>query len=383
MKLLHYIRGIRNGKEINRLEKKAMTDPFLADALDGFDKVLNIDHESRINEMRSMILSRTKSGNRRIFRYLSVAACILLIVGSGWYFLFNNKDDSPVYEQQTAESRKSVSNDMSQELPLLETDTVMIDEKEFDAEKLNKPAMKTPIRNDRKYEAKQTDSIIIPDTSIIENEILAEVQAKDETVSLNAVEEVVRNIEGIVRDIEGNPLPGASIIYRDNNVGTVSDENGYFKLPEFQEKNIQVNLIGYKQVNIVADTSRNIVIMKEDDVALDEVIMVAFGTRKRSSVIDAVPEEKDETPKPVIGEKEYKKYLKANAIMPQGDDCKKKKGKVTLVFTINSKGRPTNIRIKKSLCPTANREAIRLIEQGSDWTLGDKEVEINVRFKMK
>jgi hypothetical protein len=423
MKLLQYIRGNRKGKEINRLEKEAMRDHFLADALDGFDKVKSNEHELRINEMRKMILSRTKSGNSRILRYLSIAASILLIIGSGWYFL-SNKVVPPVSEQRIVESSKeSISGNISQEFSFSETkiqaDTVLTAKKEIDNKKINKPAIKARTRNDNNNKAKRTDTVIIPDTALmIENEILAEVMDKDETVSVEAGKS---RVEGIIRDAEGNPLPGASIIYRDSNVGTTSDVNGYFELPKSKEKNIQVSLIGYKQANIVANTDGKIgVIMEEDDIALaEEVVVVAFGTQKKlfvtgaatdvpvnslnipqqdlssrmagavivprqdlsSRMTSAASQVKGEKPKPVIGEKEYKKYLKANAIMPQSDDCKKKKGKVTLIFTINSKGRPKNIRIKKSLCPTANSEAIRLIEQGPDWTTGNKEVELKIKFK--
>ena len=41
MKLLDYIRGARKGKEAHRLEKEAMRDPFLADALEGYSRVGN------------------------------------------------------------------------------------------------------------------------------------------------------------------------------------------------------------------------------------------------------------------------------------------------------------------------------------------------------
>ena len=39
MKLSDYIRGFRKGKEAHRLEKEAMRDPFLADALEGYSRV--------------------------------------------------------------------------------------------------------------------------------------------------------------------------------------------------------------------------------------------------------------------------------------------------------------------------------------------------------
>jgi len=39
MNLLTYIQGKRKGKEAHRIEKEAMRDPFLADALEGYDEV--------------------------------------------------------------------------------------------------------------------------------------------------------------------------------------------------------------------------------------------------------------------------------------------------------------------------------------------------------
>ena len=47
MKLLDYIRGLRKGKEAHRLEKESMQDPFLADAMDGYNQVEG-NHEQRI-----------------------------------------------------------------------------------------------------------------------------------------------------------------------------------------------------------------------------------------------------------------------------------------------------------------------------------------------
>ena len=39
MNLKEYIQGKRYGKEANQLEREAMNDPFLQDAIDGFDSV--------------------------------------------------------------------------------------------------------------------------------------------------------------------------------------------------------------------------------------------------------------------------------------------------------------------------------------------------------
>ena len=63
MKLLDYIRGLRKGKEAHRLEKESMKDPFLADAIDGYNQVEG-NHEQRIEQLRIQISARsTKKRN--------------------------------------------------------------------------------------------------------------------------------------------------------------------------------------------------------------------------------------------------------------------------------------------------------------------------------
>ena len=55
MKLLDYIRGTRKGKEVHRLQKEAMRDPFLADAMDGYDSV-GENQEYQIEILRRRIM---------------------------------------------------------------------------------------------------------------------------------------------------------------------------------------------------------------------------------------------------------------------------------------------------------------------------------------
>jgi TonB family protein len=404
MKLFQYIQGTRRGKEINRLEKEAMKDHFLADALDGFDKIQRNDHELRIKEMRANVLYKIKSGNNHIFRYLSIAASILLFVGSGWYFLLN--------KNQTGREETQV-NLFVQEKTIIE-DTTFIDEalqeKRHPAMKIQsektliaqtginktdtKPTIKAQIHSEVNKKTPietitfQEDTTIIPDTALlIEQEVLAEVSdriliTKDEhkIISVNTEKNKVR---GMVTDTKGDPLPGAMVMYHGTNTATISDHDGYFELPESKEKKIQINYLGYESVNLVADTNKMMLVaMTEDTNVMNEVAVVAFGTQKKGRAVTGLLGKKENsTPEPIIGKKEYKKYLKENIIIPQSEDCKGKKGKVTLKFMIDLNGRPTNIRVKKSLCPEADKEAIRLIEQGPGWTVSNKDVEIKVRFK--
>ena len=54
MRLSDYIQGLRKGKEAHRLEKESMKDPFLADAIDGYNQVEG-NHEQRIEQLRIQI----------------------------------------------------------------------------------------------------------------------------------------------------------------------------------------------------------------------------------------------------------------------------------------------------------------------------------------
>jgi hypothetical protein len=85
MKLLRYIQGERRGREANRLEREAMKDPFLADALEGFEKTGERDIR-RIRNIRRDIRRQTRI-HHSFVRNFSIAAGVLLCVGFGaWLF---------------------------------------------------------------------------------------------------------------------------------------------------------------------------------------------------------------------------------------------------------------------------------------------------------
>ena len=89
MNLKDYIKGDRRGKEANRLEREAMNDPFLQDALEGFDKVEGNHGEIIENlEKRITYVSHSRRTQRNWLFYGSVAASFLLVIGFSYYFLF-------------------------------------------------------------------------------------------------------------------------------------------------------------------------------------------------------------------------------------------------------------------------------------------------------
>lgn len=96
MNLLAYIQGKRKGKEAHRIERESMRDPFLADALDGYDSVGG-DHVERIVDIRKRVSASGRKLNRR-FAIISIAASLLLCISIGGYFLMN-KNEHPLVAQ--------------------------------------------------------------------------------------------------------------------------------------------------------------------------------------------------------------------------------------------------------------------------------------------
>lgn len=163
-------------------------------------------------------------------------------------------------------------------------------------------------------------------------------------------------------------------MYKGTNIGTVTDVNGEFSLlKKAENKQLTAQYIGYAPVEVPVDTSRTMLIaMNEDQKGLSEVVVMGYGVNKKAN--------KDNTPQPVDGKRKYQKYLKENLVRPTDETCAQVKGKVVLTFLVNRDGRPFHIKVKKSLCESSDKEAIRLVQEGPDWTYGNKQAEVTVKF---
>ncbi|NKI25331.1 TonB-dependent receptor [Arenibacter sp. 6A1] len=97
-------------------------------------------------------------------------------------------------------------------------------------------------------------------------------------------------VSGTVVDEEGIPLPGASVIEKGTLNGTVADFDGKFSI-SVANSNIEllVTFIGFQeqQVSLNGRTTVN-VIMQTSTAALDEVVVVGYGTTKKSDLTGAV-----------------------------------------------------------------------------------------------
>ena len=116
---------------------------------------------------------------------------------------------------------------------------------------------------------------------------------------------ITKKITGTVVDEKGEPVIGASIVIKGESHGTITDFDGKFTLSNVPEKGIiTITYIGYKGQDIpVAGKSTLKVTLAEDTKTLDEVVVVGYGTQKKSDVTGSMVS---------VGAKELKSRPTAN-----------------------------------------------------------------------
>ena len=98
-----------------------------------------------------------------------------------------------------------------------------------------------------------------------------------------------RKIKGIIYDEQGETIIGASILIKGEETGTTSDMDGKFTLEAPQEATLVISYIGYhpQEIKVRKKSTLNI-ILKEDNQLLDEVVVVGYGTVKKSDLTGSV-----------------------------------------------------------------------------------------------
>ncbi|MBS9774557.1 MAG: TonB-dependent receptor [Tenacibaculum sp.] len=143
----------------------------------------------------------------------------------------------------------------------------------------------------------------------------------------------VIEVKGVVKDDSGNPIVGANIIVKGTNKGVQTDFDGNYTIKASKGKVLQCSFIGMKTVTKVV--SKNVVnfVLKEDIVSLDEIVVVGYGTQKKSDVTGAV------------ASVDFKK-LESQPINNVTDALKGRVAGVQIVSNGGSPGGSINVRVR-------------------------------------
>ena len=100
----------------------------------------------------------------------------------------------------------------------------------------------------------------------------------------------MQNIEGQVIDAsDGLPIPAASVLIKNSTTGTEADFDGNFNLMVMSDDVLVISSMGYLTIEVnVLDQKTITISLKEDVSTLDEVVIVGYGSQKKSNITGSV-----------------------------------------------------------------------------------------------
>lgn len=320
-----YHQGLMSATERNALEKAALEDPFLADALEGFTNT-PVDLATDMKELKERLGKRTEKKNKVIpiapkkgYNYfIRVAAMILLMAGAGWFFYQfsrNKEPEAPIalndsnrsVADTTAVAKSPAASPVENNVQFLNTDTVKRSDKNKNETVLSEQKQVKAADNKSYY----WGTAISDTSSIPHSDSDKETMARDRTKS-------AENLAGSEKTMPSSP----SGLYADS------------------------------------------------------IVVSGMGVKK--SIARSAKEIADKTEPiavPLVGWPAYQQYLKDSLrAIPNYKDVNGQF--VELTFDINENGKPHNYTIISSFSKSAAEEAWRLVSQGSLWTPGKAKLKI-------
>lgn len=413
MQIQKYLNGELDARAMHELERRALDDPFLADALEGYEHS-GTDQQKHLLDLSNRLQNRTQKA-RRLFALgaISAAASVILVIGIAiWFFSRNNKpqnqpqvalvvpttrksSDTTQQQDRTAKSdtmRSNTSNTIAKtNVVKRKVHRSVANKGEYDADSFHVPAPSaetSPVLVFKKFKDstpvnemavdgskdKEKDSIahdVLKSTApyAANSAANAKTTARKKKVvnpdtvlqaHVDGVSVEPSNVTGVVtgRD-DGMPITGAIVKITGSGFGAVTDANGRFALRNVpQNATLAVGYIGYKSKKVRVKQGDSLTISLEPaSTALAEVVVTKPNNEDNPGKIT--------TPAPIKGWNDFDNYLKANSNSPDGQT-----GKVKLSFTVNPDGSMTGFKVTKSLNATDDQKAIDLIKNGPAWSGG-------------
>lgn len=112
---------------------------------------------------------------------------------------------------------------------------------------------------------------------------------KDVILTLASPDQGEHMVTGVVKDQNGELIIGANVVEKGTTNGTVTDVDGRFSINVAPGATLIISYIGYKSLEIEVDNRQAYdIVLSEDSEALDEVIVIGYGTTKRKDFTGSV-----------------------------------------------------------------------------------------------
>ena len=412
-----YLNGGMSTKEMHDMERAALQDPFLADAIEGFSEVPFEQSHRHLNEITALLHGEKKDAKvvampAKKIQWLRVAAMIVLIAGAGtisWYILSLNDSATEKNIAQVTVAEKQNTDTVLQ--PVL-NDTTKLIAQNFTVQKKSSEA----------YKAKDNTTVA---PSLKKNELAALSSVTDDA-GKNAAPVTIKDAENKAQIIPApepaftiaqkppaykldSISPGISSLYANNNLvnefkGRVTDNynqpvanavvstpdqratytdaagNFIFKSPD-SLLNVTVASLGYfsAQTKLKRNAENNIAIVP-DSKTLSEVVVSGYSTKNKMLRKD----NSSDSATPAGGWESFQKYV-YNQLGKEQDTTltvQPYNNGVEVEFVINDDGVPYNFKVKGSYSDELTSKAIDIIKHGPKWIAArkNKKAKVTIPF---
>lgn len=353
-KIWEYLRDGRNGKEANRLEQDALSDPFLYEALEGLMST-EAGHEEIVGNLTKQLRGDRTLRKKNHFSFWWSAASFLLIGGVAFWLL--RSPEEPVQLAvipQVADSLEIFVPEVSEE-PGTDSETLQ--------------------------QAGFTD-VTLADEPIAQKKARERVVVMSSPVTGSGSERLrkQRIVQGAVLDNHGSPLPGATVMA--GRKGAVTDEHGRFRLEvEDSSRQLVASFIGMKPQHYTLSDKKEVrITLTEDSQRLNEVVVTGWTEKRKETFTASTISVRNGTEE----QASFNRYAADSLRYPEDAVRQRIQGEVALSLYFNRKGKLGRIKVVQKLFPSCDREAVRLVEQyPGPWNIKKQSITVRVPFKLR
>jgi tonB-dependent receptor plug len=382
-----YLRGNRKGKPAHQLEREALSDPFLYEALEGLTTTPSDPIDGLIRLERHLD-TRARSSRKKSRGWLYVAASFLVLAICGTVWLLQVQDEKAGFQtdmaQLSPENTRSAGTlilSNGKRVDLLEKDTLKDRQPEEEQVKMQRSAV----------EDKQEKAVVM-------SADVAEVQVNDSSAEANMQTNVV---EGIVTDEKNEPIPGVSVMISGTSTGICTDQEGRFRMDILKEKaHMTFSFIGMETQGFEVTAGSHLNVKLKAQAVVDDVVVTGLGKRENlkmksatasgdsvmpkirlrgmSSVVSSAPDSLNDVAL-------FNQYMEKALRFPKTDLEANHAGVIQVSFVLNKKKVPSSIRIKDGFSKESNKEMIRLLAEGPKWenTPAGERIHVKVYFTIQ
>lgn len=377
-----YLAGELDDKAMHALERQALDDPFLADALEGY-ALHTPEQAAHQEELASRLSERVAPRGRirpMIYRAVAAAAILLLMFSAGW-FLWNQQQTAPIAGVNTPKPSQQASPVFSEhgDTAPAPANADHLAEKSISATPAAPETAKK--QQDKQQQALEaTDRVVPYAKSEMANETTP--SANKRVPDLTGIPAVTPGVQAERREDQRNFAPSSSD-KKDTQIRIRGQSSLALGKPDSPGSALnEVVVIGYgvqKKQNVTGSVS----VLQQNSIT-DSSVQVALAGKAAGVNISSDDDNLAyRAPAPVTGETAFENYLKTKTVNPEN----KYSGTVRVSFIVMPDGSLQDFKIIRHLNEECDAEAIRVIKEGPAWAPASDgkpaKVKVRVKFTVK